>query len=317
MRAPNIGELFGGQSQNFSTITDPCSVKQLKNAPNQAVRTANCAALGIPAGWTATNSATIAGISGGNPDLKPEQGRTWTGGIVLTPEFLPGFGLTADYWNIKLTNAISAPSGTDIANHCVDSTTGINNVYCANALRGPDHELNFINSINQNISLLSTSGVDLGAYYSHAIGAGKLTFNLDVTKVIAFTEHPFQDDPTNTVQDNGTLGFPRWKGVLRTSYAMNHWLINWNMRYFSSMLRVSNESYASNPYQLTPIRAGAGFFNDVKAGYTFGKSGWQGYVGITNVFDRDPPVNIFGNTFGGGLYDAIGRAYYAGFNYNF
>jgi iron complex outermembrane receptor protein len=317
VRAPNIGELFGGQSQNYFTITDPCSAKQIKNGPDPAVRAANCQALGIPAGWTSSNTATIAGISGSNPDLRPEHGRTWTGGIVLTPEFLPGFGLTADYWNIKLTDAISAPSGTDIANHCVDSTTGINNPYCANALRGPDHELNFINSTNQNISSLSTSGVDIGAYYSHEVGPGKLRFDLDVTKVIAYTEHPFQDDPTNTVQDNGTLGFPKWKGMLRMSYTMNNWLFNWNMRYFSSMLRVSNESYASNPLQTTPIKAGAGFFNDVKAGYTFGKSGWQGYVGITNVFDRDPPVNIFGNSFGGGLYDAIGRAYYAGFNYNF
>ena len=317
VRAPNIGELFGGQSQNYFTITDPCSAKQIKNGPDPAVRAANCQALGIPAGWTSSNTATIAGISGSNPDLRPEHGRTWTGGIVLTPEFLPGFGLTADYWNIELTDAISAPSGTDIANHCVDSTTGINNPYCANALRGPDHELNFINSTNQNISSLSTSGVDIGAYYSHEVGPGKLRFDLDVTKVIAYTEHPFQDDPTNTVQDNGTLGFPKWKGMLRTSYTMNNWLFNWNMHYFSSMLRVSNESYASNPLQTTPIKAGAGFFNDVKAGYTFGKSGWQGYVGITNVFDRDPPVNIFGNSFGGGLYDAIGRAYYAGFNYNF
>lgn len=318
VRAPNIGELFGGQSENFFTITDPCSVKQLKNAPDPALRTANCQALGVPAGWTSTNTATIRGLSGSNPDLKPEQGRTWTAGLVLTPDFLPGFGITADYWNIKLTDAISAPSGTDIANHCVDSTTGVNNPYCSNALRDPvTHELVYINSVNQNISSLSTSGVDIGAYYSHELGSGKLRLDLDVTKVIAYTEHPFQDDPTNTVQDNGVLGFPKWKGMLRASYAWNRWLFNWNTRYFSSMLRVSNESYQSNPTQTTPIKAGAGFFNDAKVGYTFANSGWQAYFGVTNVFDRDPPVNIFGNSLGGGLYDTIGRAYYAGFNYNF
>lgn len=321
VRAPNIGELFGGQSQNYFTITDPCSAKQIKNGPNPDVRSANCQVLGIPAGWVSTNTATIGGISGSNPDLKPEQGRTWTAGFVFTPEFLPGFGLTADYWNIRLTDAISAPSGTDIANHCVDSTTGVNNVYCANAQRGADHELNFINSINQNISSLSTSGVDIGAYYSHEVGGGKLGLNLDVTKVIAFTEHPFQDDPSNTVEYNGTAttsgAYPKWKGVLRATYGLNNWMFNWNMRYFSSMLRVSNESYRSNPMQTTPIRAGAGFYNDAKVGYTFGKSGWQTYLGITNIFDRDPPVNLFGNGASSGIYDAIGRAYYAGFNYNF
>jgi outer membrane receptor protein involved in Fe transport len=83
------------------------------------------------------------------------------------------------------------------------------------------------------------------------------------------------------------------------------------------MLRVSNESYRSNPKQTMPITAGSGFFNDVRASYVFPNSGWQAYVGVTNVFDRDPPVNLFGTTFGSALYDAIGRAYYAGFNYNF
>jgi outer membrane receptor protein involved in Fe transport len=321
VRAPNIGELFGGQSQNYFSITDPCSVKQLKNGPDPSVRAANCQALGVPTGWTSTNSATIPGISGSNPDLKPEQGRTWTAGLVLTPEFLPGFGLTADYWNIKLIDAISAPSGTDIADHCVDSTTGINNIYCSNALRGPDHELNYINSVNQNISALSTSGVDIGAYYSHDIGAGRLRLDLDVTKVISYVEHPFQDDPSNTVQYNGTTtgsgAFPKWKSSLRTTYTLNNWVFNWNMRYFSSMLRVTNESYESNPTQTTPIRAGAGFFNDVRTAYTFNKSGWQAYLGITNVFDRNPPVNLFGTGGSSGIYDAIGRAYYAGFNYKF
>lgn len=37
--------------------------------------------------------------------------------------------------------------------------------------------------------------------------------------------------------------------------------------------------------------------------------------GITNVFDRDPAVNLSGICFGSGLYGAIGRAFYAGFNY--
>ena len=318
VRAPNIGELYRGQSQNYFSVTDPCSALQLKNAPNPSVRAANCLALGIPAGWQSSNGATINGVSGSNPDLKSEVGRTWTAGFVFTPEFLSGFGLTADYWNIRLTDAISAPSGAVTAKHCVDSTTGIGNVYCRNALRDPKtHELTFIRSINQNISSLSTSGVDLGAYYSHPLFGGKMSWVIDATKVIAYTAHPFQDDPSNTEQENGTLGFPKWKASLRATYTINDWIFNWNARYFSSMLRVSNESYKSNPRQTTPIRAGSGFFNDVKASYTFGKSGLQAYLGITNVFDRKPPVGLYGTGSGSSLYDALGRSYYAGVNYNF
>ncbi|OOG59649.1 TonB-dependent receptor [Rhodanobacter sp. C03] len=318
VRAPNIDELFSGQSQNFFTITDPCSVNQLKNGADPAVRAANCAALGVPANFQSTRTSSVQGISGSNPNLKPEQGRTWTAGLVFTPQFLDGFGLTADYWNIKLTDAISAISGQETANRCVDTPSGIGNIYCGNVTRDSEHEINYVQSIVQNISALKTSGVDIGTYYTHALGAGTMRWNLDATKVIAFTEYPFQDDPEESIQDNGTFGFPKWKASLRATYTLNNWMLNWNTRYFSSMLRVSNESYKSNPTSTTPIRYGAGFFNDAKVSYTFDKTGLQVYAGITNVFDRNPPVNVFGvGSEGAGMYDALGRSYYVGVNYNY
>jgi outer membrane receptor protein involved in Fe transport len=317
VRAPNIGELFSGQSQNFFTIVDPCSANQLDNAKSRQVREANCAALGIPSGFQSVNQATVEGLSGSNPNLQSELGRTWTAGFVFTPTFLEGLGLSVDYWNIRLTNAISAPSGTDVVNRCVDSPTGIDNVYCQSTTRDPEtNEIIFISSLNQNIAALQTSGIDLSLTYGVDMGPGKMRWKLDATKVIAYTEFPFQDDKDESIQDNGTLGFPKWKASLMTTYLLNNWTINWNMRYFSSMLRVSNESFNSNPTSTSPIKAGAGFFNDARVSYSF-KGGWQAYAGVTNVFDRNPPVNIFGNTFGGGLYDNMGRSYYAGFNYNF
>ncbi|HKT28267.1 TonB-dependent receptor domain-containing protein [Dyella sp.] len=323
VRAPNIDELYSGQSQNFFSVNDPCSAPQLRTAPNPAVRAANCQALGVPQGWKSANGATIAGISGSNPNLGPETGKTWTAGFVFTPQFLTGFGLTMDYWNIRLNNAISAPSGTQVVNQCVDNPNGIGNVYCAGALRDPNtHEIVFINSVNQNISALSTSGMDIGAYYSHDIGPGKLRVNLNGTRVFLYTEHPFQDDPSITIQDNGTLGYPKWKITVGTNYAINNWTFNWRARYFSPMLRVSNESYASDPIQINPIWAGNGFFNDLSVSYKVknaeGKNtGLEIYGGINNIADRNPPVNLFGTGFGSALYDAIGRSYYAGFNYKF
>ncbi|HEY9130733.1 MAG TPA: TonB-dependent receptor, partial [Dyella sp.] len=318
VRAPNIDELYSGQSENFFTITDPCSDNQIRNGANPAVRRANCQALGIPPGWTSANSATIRGVSGSSPALRPEVGRTWTAGMVLTPQFAPGLGVTLDYWNIKLTDAISAPSGADIARQCVDAPSGVGNSYCGNAQRDPvTHELVFINSTVQNISSLSTSGIDIGAYYSHDLGAGRIRFNLNASRVIGYTEHPFQDDPTIAIERNGTLGFPKWKGTLSTTYTLKGWTFNWNTRYASRMLLVANESYRSNPIQTTPIRAGASFFNDVRASHAFKNSGWQVYAGITNVFDCDPPVNMFGTTPGSALYDTLGRGYYVGANYTF
>jgi iron complex outermembrane receptor protein len=49
IRAPNVGELFGGQGTNGPTATDPCSSRQPLSQQTAAVR-ALCAATGVPAG---------------------------------------------------------------------------------------------------------------------------------------------------------------------------------------------------------------------------------------------------------------------------
>jgi iron complex outermembrane recepter protein len=43
---------------------------------------------------------------GGNPDLKPENTESWTAGLVYSPKFVPGFTLTADWYQIFSQNLI-------------------------------------------------------------------------------------------------------------------------------------------------------------------------------------------------------------------
>jgi iron complex outermembrane recepter protein len=54
----------------------------------------------------------------GNPNLKPETSDTTTFGIVLTPTALPGFSFSADYFHIKIKNAIEQASVSILENSC-------------------------------------------------------------------------------------------------------------------------------------------------------------------------------------------------------
>ena len=54
----------------------------------------------------------------GNPNLKPETSDTTTLGIVLTPTQLPGFSFSADWFNIKIHNAIEQANPTILENSC-------------------------------------------------------------------------------------------------------------------------------------------------------------------------------------------------------
>ncbi len=62
------------------------------------------------------NPGGIQTISQGNPNLVPESSRTYTGGVVLTPSFIPGLTISADYYQIKLKNAITNISGSNHGN---------------------------------------------------------------------------------------------------------------------------------------------------------------------------------------------------------
>ncbi|BAV95838.1 TonB-dependent outer membrane receptor precursor [Lysobacter enzymogenes] len=318
VRAPNIGELFGGQSQNFMIMDDPCDAQQIGRGKDPAVRRANCAALGLPANFTDQVTGSNEGLSGSNPDLEPETGKTWTYGFVFTPTFLEGFSLNVDYWKIKLRNAISSLDFEQMAQRCVDNVGGINNTYCANVQRRADGQISFVTATLQNIAARETDGIDIGASYSHEFYGGKMSWQLDATRTLNYTDYPFQTSPDEKVEYLGALGYPKWKAVASVNYKRDNWDASWSTRFVSGVARQTDwDTYKADPLFLAPAKAGSGTVHDVRVSYDFADTGWNVYGGITNLFDSDPPLAMYGNTFGSGVYDTIGRAYYLGVNYKF
>src|SRR3546814_15766830 len=100
-----------------------------RSNPNRA---ANCAALGRPDGFTPLNGGVgVPFIVSGNENLSPEVSDSWTAGIVLTPNFLPGLQISADWFNIQIDDAISFLSPQQIAETCVDRAGGPDLDLCA------------------------------------------------------------------------------------------------------------------------------------------------------------------------------------------
>jgi len=96
IRAPTLNDLYSPQVSASGPFLDPL---------------------------TNFNPGGIQTISQGNPNLVPETSRTYTAGVVLTPSFIPGLTISADYYNIKVKNAIGTLSGSNlaIANLCIAS----------------------------------------------------------------------------------------------------------------------------------------------------------------------------------------------------
>ena len=88
--------------------TDPCS-NALGDTPEASFE--ECARTGVTAaqyGNILQNpSAQYNGLVGGNTQLDPEESDTYSFGFVLTPQFLAGFTVTVDYYDITVAKLIN------------------------------------------------------------------------------------------------------------------------------------------------------------------------------------------------------------------
>jgi outer membrane receptor protein involved in Fe transport len=182
VRAPNIGELFTPVTTGLIALTaDPCA----GTAPvGNANLTAVCLAQGAPAATIGSIPQPISGqanqTSGGNINLKPETAKTWTVGAVLRPRFLPGLNATVDYYNIKVANAVSAPTAGDVINLCFGNLsaasassplcTGIRRNPVTGGLSGSSDTTFGLPRQLSNLGKISTDGVDFTLDYRRGLG---------------------------------------------------------------------------------------------------------------------------------------------------
>ena len=333
VRAPNIGELFNPQTQNFATINDPCDVGGLNRpstAADPALRARNCAALGLGPTYRDNYGGNRPGVSGGNPDLDVEEARSFSYGFVWQPEFIQGFGLSVDYWRVNLKDAIGAVSAQTLATRCADSPGGIDNPFCASIKRAPAGgyidpqgrtfpagSIYNWTALAENLARSRRVGVDVEADYRFEAFGGQAALRFVGTRLISAREWAFQAFPNEYREYLTYVTNPRWRATLSADYKIGDWRFNWNMRYVGTNLRVEPWSYQSNPGQISPIRNGSYTYHNLQVNYKIPNTGLDLYVGADNVFDKDPPINYFGQDDIVANYDNIGRYVYAGATYKF
>lgn len=164
-RAPSVTEAFAPVATVFESGNDPCDSQFINGGTSPATRAKNCAAAGVPAGFTSSiSNATVQGLGGGNTKLNNEIANSWTVGGQYEAPFLPGFVLTADYIHIDIKNEIVQPGIQSIMQACYDSPSYPNSPFCSSFTRDPtSHQITnfsdtFLNIASQNYRALQISG---------------------------------------------------------------------------------------------------------------------------------------------------------------
>lgn len=336
-RAPNPGELFGGQTTSNPAAVDPCASPA--SASDPTIR-ALCVATGVPDGLVGTPgvqpNARVDSVSGGNPDLQAETSDTITVGVVVSPRAIPGLRLSADYFSIELEDAISPLAGgtASILNLCYNVIQSSASAVCQAINRNPVDGAIVrpfrVEAVNQNIGQLETSGIDFGLDYSRELGtigfvpAGTLGLSAHGTWYDTVSITPLQDLPDQVNQCAGAFGSicgeprPEFRTTSRATYTTGPMTVSVRHRYIGEVtldqIVLPREAGLPGPTEADFVLGvlDAEHYFDLTASYDFGDRATL-TAGVKNLLDRDPPtaardVSEF-NTFPS-TYDPLGREFF-------
>lgn len=333
VRAPDQADLYSPATQNFASINDPCDVNYISSGT--ATRASNCAAAGIPTGFVnqLARLQTTEIRSGGNPGLFEEESQAKTVGFVFTPDFVPGFALAVDYFDINVDDVIASVTAQQIVNLCYDSAS-LDNAFCPLIQRqaagstdprtGESNAFFFVpGGILQsslNYARRTSRGIDVDASYNTEIGdLGSLDLQAITTYVLKRDNYPNILDPSFRDQILLELGDPKWSAQVKAKFRTGGFTVGYEMQYISKMAVAPNIEAIRSVQGRPPQDADYAefrwyprvFYHDVRVAYDVSEQ-LNLYAGIDNLTDKDPPFGLTGTGAGSGIYQNRGRFFYGG-----
>ena len=337
-RSPNVNELFSPRSFQLGGSTDPCTGTTPTFTAEQCARTGMTAA---QYGHTIANPAAQYNTEvGGNPLLDPETADTLTYGVVITPQGMPGFNVTLDYYDIKLDKAIGALAADDIIKQC--GLTG-NAALCGLIHRDQFGSLwrtpaGYTAATNANIGNRRTEGVDVTAGYTVPSGNSVFTFNLigsylmksEInTGLYQYDCVGFYGNICNDPYSDHISMQPKWRHLFRVSWETGNVALSLGWRMIGAMKaeESSSQSALANPAIIEQLKANhalnipAFHYIDLAVSYKL-KAGVQFTLGVNNVADKEPPLgsgnsaNDYATGFYG-TYDPYGRFVHSSIQFTF
>jgi outer membrane receptor protein involved in Fe transport len=252
-------------------------------------------------------STPVLGLRSGNPNLKPEKADTLTAGFVYRPSFIPGLGVSVDYYKIDMTNAIQQLTNQQTADFCANGSS----ISCAQISFDASGQLN-IATPTLNLASIKNSGVDFELDYNRRVGGTTLGVRgllgylaKQVTKVSG------GGAPIDRAGDIGVSGLPHWTGSLQLTAARGP-ISGFIQERFVGGGKIDN---TLTPAQLANNHVGAVFYTDVTLKdriVTGSRNSLDLYVTINNLFARNPPIapnspfGVYRST-NPTVYDIVGR----------
>lgn len=281
-------------------------------------------------------SIGITRFSGGNPSVRPEEAETFTAGMVYRPEWLSGFSLSVDYYNIRIQDAISQVGTQSVLDRCfkeqaqefcdlVTLDTGI----ATPTSTGP---INLVGDLFVNVARATVEGLDVETSYT----ADATIFGGDETVgfrgfgswLISRTDTNSSGVTSNLAgQVGNALPYADFKATGSLTYRNGPFNTMLQARYIDGGLqnacgqpgRCSTATANTSVYANNHVPSVT--YLDLRLGYDFALAGTDMELSfnVTNLTDEDPPVTPTWTAlqesslqYNSAVYDVLGRRYTLG-----
>jgi len=326
VRAGNLSERFdktGGAGNVLDTRITAADI-------------AACQALGNPA-LTCSNTYNVTIFSGGNPNIKPEKADTFTAGVVIQPNAMPGFSASVDWFKVTIEDAIATVGTNEVARRCFqDQEAQFCDLLTFDGTTDAGNHPKLILVGNQfvNVAQSRVKGIDTEVSYRSDIslfgGDERIStrlfaaFLLDRSDIGATGTVTRFDGLTGLAPDTGAAGqFPKFKGTGNLTYENGPFTAFFQGRLIGSGRRAYRigAADAQEGVNIADNSVPAVFYLDTRLSYDFeiGGSDLEVFVAATNLLDKDPPVTATYSAFLGyasqvntQLFDVLGRRFTVG-----
>ena len=306
IRAPNLAELFQAGSTRTNNLVDPFN-------NNQVVQ------------FRETVS--------GNTALEPEEADVWGAGFIYQPSYIPGLGVSVDYYEIELEGAIGNVSAPTIVERCFEGQQ----VYCAAITRGANPDgASVIEEVRVspfNFAERIARGVDVEGSYQFDLAdvANALNGSLTLRGMATFYLENYNNNGIDTPTDTVGASPPDWLYRVSASYQLEDLRLTLTGRglaarvYDTSFIECTADCPTSTPDNRTINNndiSGA-FYLDSNVSYLFnagGETETELFFNVKNLLNEDPETYAYGP---GGVaygnpstdqsyYDILGRVFRVG-----
>ncbi|MDX5983957.1 TonB-dependent receptor domain-containing protein [Sphingomonas echinoides] len=302
-RAPQLFEQYLGATSGFQAAqNDICGNLTANSLPN---RIKNCAADGVPLGFTPTNGIQVNQRGGAASGLASENSRNINVGGVFNPKFAGGsFSLSVDYFDIKVSNGVSQLSYSTILSQCYDSVEFRANSVCNLVVRGSTAPYPLtVTTGYVNIATSVVRGIDYNARFTHDLAGGKVLLNAKVTQFLSMYDQNLPTDPI--VDQVGFVRQPRFTGVFDATYALKGFSVHYSGEWTQ---HTSSDTYVTGNDPTYNFNTPDYWLHSLSVAYKAPK--YEMTVGVRNLTDKNPP------SISAGYYNRVGNApLYSGYDF--